>query len=71
MGKENNPIDITKLELDAVAIKTVCLLINEDPNLVGPLSCDILFKCDKVVEILGLDKHRARYFSRSRSNDQS
>jgi hypothetical protein len=49
----------------------VCLLINDDPDLVGPLSSETLSKCDKVVEVLGLDKHRARYFSRSRANDQS
>jgi hypothetical protein len=69
MGQINNPIDIVHLGLDALAIKTVCHLINDDPNIVGPLSLENLNKCDKVVEVLGLDKHRARYFSRSRLND--
>ena len=30
-----------------------------------------MYQCDKVVQKLNLDKHRTRYFARSRLNDET
>jgi hypothetical protein len=62
IGQELNPIDISDMNLDAVAIKTVGQLLTKEYSSVSSLSKESIAKCDKVVELLGLDKQRGKYF---------
>ena len=71
IGGSRNPFDLCDLGIDEQAFKNVCLLISDDHEQVDSLTAKQVYECDKVVKVLNLDKHRARYFARSRLNDQT
>lgn len=72
IGQINNPLDLSKLDLDPLYIKIVSQLISfEDHEAVPSLTKEDIIKCDEVVKKLVLDRQRATYFSRSRQYDQT
>ena len=59
-----------KSDVDGIYIKMVADLLDEDENVAPSLTKEDVENCDRVVEVLGLDKERSKYFQRSRQNNQ-
>ena len=57
--------------IDEDAFFKVCCILSEEHKEVVSLTPLQIYECDKVVRVLNLDKFRARYFARSRANDQT
>lgn len=71
IGGRKNPFDLCKFRIKSKAFRNVCMLISDDHQEVDNLKVEDVMECDKVVQVLNLDKYRAWYFSRSRQNDES
>ena len=71
IGSENNPFDIAPLKINVKSLLDVSKLLTTDHILISTLKPEEVSKCDNLIKILALDKHRATYFFRSRENDQT
>ena len=69
LGSESNPY--VNDGVVWAAFLDVCALISEDLYEAADMTPDKVFECDEVVRRLELDTYRARYFYRSRLNDQT
>ena len=69
LGHMNNPFDLRPYGITYKALGIVNQLLRDDHTMITTLTLEEVKECDKVVEELGLDKYRARYFYRSRNGD--
>ena len=69
LGQEDNPLDISDYNIEPKYIKLVAQLLSDKYHQVPSLTIANIKECDKIVEVLMLDRERAKYFARSRACD--
>lgn len=71
VGTINDPFDLHEFHIDPKTLINVAKLLTKDHKLITSMSLTEVKKCDKVVQVLGLDKYRSTYWYRSRQGDQT
>jgi len=69
IGSETTPFDLSNFGVTEKAFFNVCKLLSPHPQSIVKLTKAEVKECDRVVEVLRLDKFRYLYFHRSREGD--